>query len=152
MSLNPQILTIAFWVGIVTTPCTHPAPCHRWGPSGPERLNRAPDTAGQMQWREDSMEVFDLKDPMWLYLERKEAFLIPFSCVQGASLLQIYLLSKIGSPVVCRAHISPTGLTPRWPLHSSPLSVNPCVWVPRKCWQNEWMRWDNRCISCKANA
>lgn len=101
-----------------------------------QRRTLSPREVKQYTWHSMSNMVagglerksLDSEDHRWLLSERREMFIIPFSYVQGASgflsVLNIYLLSKIGSQSVCRAHISPTGLTPRWPLHSFPLSVN----------------------------
>lgn len=67
---------------------------------------------GGFEWKS-----LDCKDPTWLLFERREMFIISFSGAQEVSgflsELKIYLLSKIGSQGVCRAHISPTRPTLR---------------------------------------
>lgn len=120
MSLNPQVLTIALPVRVVPPsplpppPTTHP---HLLITRGPENSNRyltgvSNTVEGGFEWKS-----LDCKDPTWLLFERREMFIISFSCAQEVSgflsELKIYLLSKIGSQGVCRAHISPTRPTPR---------------------------------------
>ena len=58
---------------------------------------------GGLEWKS-----LDFRDSMWLLFERRDMFTVSFSWAQELSgfpsELKIYLLSKIGSQGVCRAH------------------------------------------------